>query len=256
MDFYNHRRERINVARFTKEGEEGEQQMSRIQFSREIIQEGMGFAPTDINCLVKLPGKKEEFDVSFRTSHLLDLCHWKYIQENKQGIWAGFRITILSDAQYKMTTIQFFSETVSDEDVDTWLRRHYGLLKRVWKIWDEDVIWGGAWKCQIRLRMDPQIKGKVCHLPNTIQIGENRGMIFFERMPRLCRRSQAGDHVIANCTAVICNNCRGQHKTQGCTGEIRCNLCGTDGHTFRTCPKSYANKMKQALVEQAESDQE
>ncbi|MBN3304491.1 ZCHC3 protein, partial [Amia calva] len=113
------------------------------------------------------------------------------------------------------------------------------------KMRDEDGIWGGARKYQIRLIMDPQIKGKVCHLPNTIHIGEKSGLILYKRMLRLCRRCQAGDHVMASCTAVIYNNCRGQHKMLAFKREICCNLCGTDGHTLRTCPKSYANKTKQ-----------
>ena len=46
--------------------------MTRLEFSRAVLQQGMGFVPGDLNCLVKVPGNADIFDVSFKNSNVLE----------------------------------------------------------------------------------------------------------------------------------------------------------------------------------------
>ncbi|KAJ7988617.1 hypothetical protein DPEC_G00311070 [Dallia pectoralis] len=112
----------------------------------------------------------------------------------------------------------------------------------VQRIRDEDGIWTGARKCNITLRRNPA--GNIMHLPSTIMLGNNRGQVFYYGMPKLCRNCGAQGHLAADCTVIRCKNCGLDHLTKDCTEERKCNLCGEEGHVFRNCPSSYANRTR------------
>ncbi|MBN3307678.1 ZCHC3 protein, partial [Amia calva] len=201
----------------------------------------MGFAPKDLNCLVKLPHKdKHIFEVSFANHDLLEEFYRVYRKEYRD--LAGYTMIILSVIRYRIVTVQFFCEMVSGKDVEIWLARFSELSTRIVKVLDGDGVWGGAWQCRIRLRRSVENPEKVCHLPSTIQIGEARGLVYYDGMPKLCRRCHGRDHVVAQCTAVVCGKCKGGHLTHACREKILCNLCGCGGHIYKNCPDSYANR--------------
>ncbi|MBN3303594.1 ZCHC3 protein, partial [Amia calva] len=140
-------------------------------------------------------------------------------------------------------TVQFFCETVSGRDIEIWLSRYGDPSARIEKVLYKDGVLGGAWQCRIRLRRNGKSSERVCQLPSTIQIGEERGMIYYEGRPKFCRRCQGRGHVTAQCTTVVCGRCGGGHLTRACREEILCNLCGNGGHIYKNCPQSYANRV-------------
>lgn len=55
------------------------------------------------------------------------------------------------------------------------------------------------------------------------------------------------------CVNVVCRNCKsGEHIIKDCPYPKNCNLCGKEDHTFRSCPQSYANRLRMPQVQQAE----
>ncbi|KAG5845423.1 hypothetical protein ANANG_G00138900 [Anguilla anguilla] len=207
----------------------------------------MGFVPGDLNCLVKVPGNADIFEISFRTANILERF-WNLYREGKgKAPLSNFDVEPLSDTENKVVTVQFYNEAVQDHDVSTWLGR-YGLVKsEARRVLDEDGVWTGARKWLVQLKPDPSAPGGVCHIPSSITLGRHRGAVFYYGMPKLCRNCGELGHLAAACTVVKCKTCGGEHETRACRDPKPCNLCGARGHLFRDCPLSYANRARSTV---------
>uniref|UniRef100_A0A3B5AF18 CCHC-type domain-containing protein n=1 Tax=Stegastes partitus TaxID=144197 RepID=A0A3B5AF18_9TELE len=116
-----------------------------------------------------------------------------------------------------------YSEKVATEDIATWLSFHCTVLRSI-ELRDEDGI-----------RWD--------------QLGPIRGHVFYAGQPKTCRKCGCLSHLAVSCSATFCRNCKStSHNTNDCDQPMKCNLCGSDTHTFRRCPQSYANKARQSNV--------
>ncbi|XP_035256866.1 zinc finger CCHC domain-containing protein 3-like [Anguilla anguilla] len=218
--------------------------MTRLEFSRAVLQRAMGFVPGDLNCLVKVPGNADIFEISFRSANILERF-WNLYREGKgKAPLSVFDVEPLSDIENKVVTVQFYNEAVQDHDVSTWLSR-YGLVRsEARRVLDEDGVWTGARKWLVQLKPDPSAPGGVCHIPSSITLGRHRGVVFYYGMPKLCRNCGELGHLAAACTVVKCKTCGGEHETRACRDPKPCNLCGARGHLFRDCPLSYANRAR------------
>ncbi|MBN3295130.1 ZCHC3 protein, partial [Amia calva] len=233
---------RHNAVRFSREAGAETAALTRLEFSRSVLQRGLGFAPSELNCVVKLPGPRDVFEVSFKNPHVLE-CFWNIYREKKECLpLSDFVVDALTDREIKIVTIQFYNEAVAEYDVEVWLRRHCEILSESKRVNDEDGVWTGARRWQVRLQVEVAAIGGVRHLPSTVVLGANRGLVFYHGMPKLCRNCGALGHLAAACTVIKCKVCGGEHLTRACKQERACNLCGGGGHLFRNCPSSYANR--------------
>ena len=102
--------------------------LTRLEFSRAVLQRAMGFVPGDLNCLVKVPGNADIFEISFKKAIVLERF-WNLFREGKDKTpLSNFDVEPLSDTENKVVTVQFYNEAVQDHDVSMWLGR-YGLVK-------------------------------------------------------------------------------------------------------------------------------
>ena len=120
--------------------------LTRLEFSRAVLQRAMGFVPGDLNCLVKVPGNADIFEISFKNANVLERF-WNLFREGKDKTpRSNFDVEPLPDTENKVVTVQFYNEAVQDHDVSTWLGR-YGLVKSdSRRVLDEDGVWTGARK--------------------------------------------------------------------------------------------------------------
>ncbi|MBN3304947.1 ZCHC3 protein, partial [Amia calva] len=111
------------------------------------------------------------------------------------------------------------------------------------RVMDEDGVWTSAQRWQVCLHVELATIGGVHHLPSTIVLGANRGLVIYHGMPKLCRNCGALGHLAAGCTVIKCKICGREHLTRTCKQERTCNLCGGGGHLFKNYLSSYANRV-------------
>ncbi|XP_035664405.1 uncharacterized protein LOC118407936 [Branchiostoma floridae] len=82
------------------------------------------------------------------------------------------------------------------------------------------------------------------HIPNSIRIGSELVTFRYNGQPRICHRCGSDEHFVAACTAVKCTRCfEIGHLATDCDQDIKCNICGGEGHSARSCQLSFANRL-------------
>ena len=239
MAFSQHQQRR-NAVRFELQDE---LQMDRLDFSRKVLQEELGFNPQQMDYIFALPGKKV-FEVIFATLDFFDHCLERFRRKKDNPRLQKIKMVPLSERESKTVTVLMYSENVTNEDINTWMRLKCEVQRYI-EVVDRDGIKTGERRFFIKLRRD-LASGELLHLPSTIQLGRVRGNCFYPGQPKTCRKCGSLSHLAAECSRSYCRNCNSDnHTTRDCDQPLRCNLCGASNHTFSTCPKSYANIARQ-----------
>ncbi|MBN3298540.1 ZCHC3 protein, partial [Amia calva] len=218
--------------------------LTHLEFSRSVLQRDLGFAPSELNCLMKLPGPRDVFEVSFKNPQVLESFCSIYREKKNCMPLSDFVVKALTDREVKIITVQFFNEAVAEYDVEVWLRRHCEILSESKRVMDEDGVLTCARQWQVCLQVEMAAIGGVHHLLSTTVLRANRGLVFYHGMPKLCRNCGALGHLAIACTVIKCKICGREDLTRACKQERACNLCGGGGHIFRNCPSSYANRVR------------
>ena len=217
--------------------------MDRLDFSRKVLQEELGFNPQQMDYIFALPGKKV-FEVIFATLDFFDHCLERFRRKKDNPRLQKIKMVPLSERESKTVTVLMYSENVTNEDINMWMRLKCEVQRYI-EVVDRDGIKTGERRFFIKLRRDPT-SGELLHLPSTIQLGRVRGNCFYPGQPKACRKCGSLSHLAAECSRNYCRNCNSDsHTTRDCDQPLRCNLCGASSHTFSTCPKSYANITRQ-----------
>lgn len=181
-------------------------EMSRLDFSRKMLQKTLGFSPAELNCIVTLP-TGQGFDVSFASAVALKQF-WSRFETSKEQITCIFQVDKLTDNASKVVIIRMFNETVNPDDITVWLRRYCTVKGAPVRVRDVDGIWTGAWRVPIQQLADPQGFEGLRQLPSVIVLGENRGFVHYQGQPRLCRKCGGPGHLAEACQEIVCGKCR------------------------------------------------
>ena len=241
MAFSQHQQQRRrNAVRFELQDD---LEMDRLDFSRKVLQEELGFNPQQIDYLFALPGKKV-FEVIFATLDFFDHCLDRFRRKKDNPRLQKIILIPLSERDAKTVTIIMYSENVTVNDIETWLKLKCDV-QRYLEVVDRDGIKTGERRFFVKLKRD-LTSGQLQHLPSTIQLGRVRGNCFYQGQPKACRKCGSLSHLAAECSSNYCRHCKtASHTTRDCDQPMRCNLCGASSHTFKMCPKSYANITRQ-----------
>lgn len=224
---------------------QGNCKRDRLHFSRIVIQKELGFSPTQIDYIFGLPGKKS-YEVIFATNTLFESCIDKFnrLKQSRPQL-ENIKRTALSGREPKAVTVIMHSEYVRGEDIKIWLSFKCVVMRGL-DLKDKDGIRTGAYRFYVHLHRDEN-SGDLTHLPPIIQLGAIRGYVFYAGQPKTCRKCGGNDHLAAECDNVVCKNCNSDEHI-----ARKCNLCGGEGHNFRACPQSYANRVKRPQLQQLE----
>ncbi|MGH0167275.1 UNVERIFIED_CONTAM: hypothetical protein FKN15_056983 [Acipenser sinensis] len=192
---------RFNVLRFTWK-EKGDMTLTRLGFSRQIFQRLLEVKPMELNCLIRRPGITASFDVSFVSTEAMGKCLELFNKKKKDAPLNQFLVEPLSDREIKVVTIQFYDETVNDNDIETWLSRHCQVKSASCKVRYVNGVWNEARQWLIQLHEDPNGINGVRHLPSNITLGSARGFVIYDGMPKLCCNCGELGHIAVACKTV------------------------------------------------------
>ena len=233
--------ERHHTVRFSVP-EDSTCEMSRTDFSRNLILGALNMKVPDLNCIIQLPMKKG-FEVSFMNAWNLREFWNRY--EDVKDKFGIFHVEELNDTTDKVVTVRMFNETVREGEIKTWLERFCMVKSEPTKWKDQLGIWDCSWRVRIKQIQDKQCYQGLRQIPSVIVLGENRGYIHYNGQPKLCRKCGEHGHLAEACKNTVCRKCREVgHGFENCPNGRSCNLCGEKDHLYRNCPKSYANATK------------
>ncbi|OCT88158.1 hypothetical protein XELAEV_18016783mg [Xenopus laevis] len=218
-------------------------QVETVSVEVESIQvgDGMRFSPDDLSAV--MAQTDIDFDVTFKLPEALD-HFWKIYNVQKRAghqNWDDLVVIPMTKPETKNITIIMKNDAIPQEDILVWLRRQCTVLTPLVKIYDEDNVWAGAWRTQVKL----EVVGNVpTHLPNSFFIGKEKGTCFYVGQPRRCFKCGAGNHLARVCKVLKCALCNATgHEAESCD-RVRCNLCNRMDHSHRRCPEAYHNIFK------------
>uniref|UniRef100_A0A3P9ALV9 CCHC-type domain-containing protein n=1 Tax=Esox lucius TaxID=8010 RepID=A0A3P9ALV9_ESOLU len=159
-----------------------------------------------------------------------------------------FHVESMCRHNQRVLTVHMYNPWVSDETLVHYLSRYVTMLPGTRKIKDALGIWTGKRQFSVLLKEDKSSHDGYLHPPASFWFGPDRGYILYAGQPIYCRKCNTFGHLAEACTQTRCRNCSTLgHTMKDCNAPKRCNLCGSEEHLFRHCPKnipSYANAVR------------
>ncbi|KAL6481126.1 hypothetical protein MHYP_G00092060 [Metynnis hypsauchen] len=206
-------------------------------FVADMIFQSQWLQAQDIHSFISLPNRKD-FELCFRSERALRIS--LDVHTLNARTWKDLELYSPLKSDEKTIIIKFWTGRIADVDIETYLLRFCEILKPVVKPVDKYGLWYGIRKYHVKMKKDGQ--GNDHSLPNSISLGPHNGKITYNGQVSRCFICQEQDHQAKDCNKIKCWQCGSfGHKGKQCTNIANCTLCGTEGHNFFMCPKSYAN---------------
>eukprot|EP00079_Xenopus_tropicalis_P013884 XP_002943397.1 PREDICTED: uncharacterized protein LOC100488592 isoform X1 [Xenopus tropicalis] len=181
-----------NIVRLCWAGDEAHP-LDRGRVSR-LLFDSMGFRSDDIFAVAEVP--RSRFDVCFQSAESLPKFWSLYKRKRTTDMWRSVQARPVSSSQVKAVTIAFKHEMIRRKDVLSWLQQHCTVLSPVRRVRDEDGIWNGEWRAQVKLNV---VDNVLQHLPITFFIWNERGVVSYFGQPRLCYVCASTEHFASDC---------------------------------------------------------
>ncbi|XP_064412105.1 cbp/p300-interacting transactivator 2 isoform X1 [Latimeria chalumnae] len=228
-----HRRKNVVRLRFL-----GEDIPSREYMAKTLLIESMNFTLLQVFALIHISGSRE-YDISFWNGVYQEKFWEKYNAMQHNPNWKDFIAVRISQANIKMVTILFKNESVPSLDILYWLQQNCTVLGGLEPIYDKYGFGVGGYKVRVCLQVT---ETGIKHLPNIINIGRDRGFLFYGGQHKVCHKCGSNRHLSSDCSKIVCAKCGQQgHLSAECGEEVLCNLCKKKGHLYLKCPNLARN---------------
>uniref|UniRef100_W5LVV2 CCHC-type domain-containing protein n=1 Tax=Lepisosteus oculatus TaxID=7918 RepID=W5LVV2_LEPOC len=206
---------------------------SKDEFEEEVISNALHLEPEHVYCIQGFLGKKC-FDVSIILENLVRGV-WEVANRRKdEKPFVDYYVEPLFARELRTLTVAMFNSYVPEEDIVCFLKRFVDIRGIGVKVIDKRGFWTG--KRRFKVRFKGSAPDGLLHPPATFEIGPNQGYLYYYGQPLVCRRCRKEGHVV-DCRELVCRRCEGVgHFTSEYKEEMKCNLCGGEGHVFKDCP--------------------
>ncbi|XP_031758958.1 uncharacterized protein LOC116411112 [Xenopus tropicalis] len=227
-----------NLVRLRWTGEK-ELMPTRDEIAKEMLLKQTTLTPSGVRAYIKF--SELEYDLVFKTSQGLEHFWQDYDNFKNVGLWKNFRVIPITKPETRKVTVLFKNDRVPPEDILLWLKRHCKVLTPLRMDIDNNGYWSGGWCANVELIVRHNVPH---HLPNSLYIGSERGIVFYPGQPRACFKCGSYRHRARDCAVVRCSLCGGEGHTSKQCEDVKCNLCGHFGHPHRACPEALHNIMR------------
>ena len=242
-------------ATLTPEGVKGKTTMLRADFMSRVLFEELHVSPKDLSCVVAFDNFRH-WNITFWRREAYAAFWARYAEVADKEDLRGLHFEAGQKARERVLYLKMYTDDLEHADVRRWLEGRVEKILDIQRVLDQWQIWTGAWRARVLLDEDPRHPGGVRHLPSVVSIGPYRGYVTYHGQPKLCSRCGLAGHLAAFCSLTVCYRCGGRgHRAQACQEALKCTVCGGEGHLQRQCPRSYANKAREAYAAE-ERDQE
>uniref|UniRef100_A0A803JJ80 CCHC-type domain-containing protein n=1 Tax=Xenopus tropicalis TaxID=8364 RepID=A0A803JJ80_XENTR len=212
---------------------------TRDELATELLLKQSTLAPTGVRALIKF--SDTEYDIVFTTFQALEFFWRDYDGFRHTGLWNDFRVIPITKPETKKVTNLFKNDCVPPEGILIWLKRQCKVLTPLQMDMDKYGYWTGGWYANVELHMRYHIPQ---HLPNSLFIGDERGVVFYPGQLRACFKCGSYRHWASACAVIRCSLCGDVgHVSRDCN-DVKCHLCGYYGHSHRACPEALHNIME------------
>nr|XP_006013558.1 PREDICTED: zinc finger CCHC domain-containing protein 3-like [Latimeria chalumnae] len=210
----------------------GEDIPSREFVAKTLLIDSMNFTPLQVLALIHISGSRV-YDISFQNGVYLEKFWEKYNLMQHNPNWKDFITMRISQGNIKIVTILFKNESVPSLDILFWLQQKCSILGVLEPVFNKFGFWVGGYKVKVHLHVT---ETGIKHLPNIINIGRDRGFLFYGGQPKVCHKCGSNRHLSSDCSKFFCAKCGQQgHLSTNCEEEVVCNLCKEKGHLYLKC---------------------
>ena len=218
-----------------------DQPPSREFVGRQLLFDNGLVKAQELYSFIALPNRVE-FDLCFLEETTLRRFLEHCTTGPNQHLWKDWQLDSAVSLDTMNIVVKFWTGRVTDHDVELYLRRFCDILEPPYKPVDQFGVWYGVRKYKIKVKNEDGTRHTI---PNAVSLGPYSGRIFYPGQSIKCFTCGSEHHQVKDCKEVKCWKCGCLgHRAKECENLALCNLCGSRGHTFFSCPASYANKAK------------
>lgn len=193
------------------------------------ILKSSGVVSKDLVAVQALPGR--QYDITFQNVD---------IKRRKLGALSQHQGCELNDyvEEYKIVTVLHVPQELDDSIVRFVLGRYGKILggrHLTHKHKDFPGVFNGKRQYKIVLKKD---------IPSSVKLGGRHCWVRYQGQTLTCLKCGETGHLAAVCDKKRCFNCQEiGHVEKMCKKPIICNTCNKEGHAYKDCPISFANKL-------------
>ncbi|XP_071851509.1 uncharacterized protein [Apostichopus japonicus] len=186
-----------------------------------------GIETKDLVAVQSLPGRL--YDVSFKSADIKNK-YVKILSEEPEVVTNNYVENV------KIITVLHVPYELDDNVVRFVLGRYGKVVGGTFLTYkDQSGVFNGIRQYKVVLEKD---------VPSSLKLAGRQCWVRYRGQPITCLKCDGTGHLAAACNQVKCFKCfKLGHVASQCVEKVVCTTCGKEGHGYRKCPVSFANRL-------------